>query len=72
MPRTHEPPERVNVRLPKPLVEEVDKICREYKGLSYNRQQFIEVSVREKVERTLFIPKGKIQRPAKGRTQPSA
>ena len=51
MPRTKSKVvERKNVRIPKPLIDEVDRVVREY-GLYVNRQQFVESAVREKVER---------------------
>jgi len=51
MPRTkREAVSRKNVRIPKPLMDEVDGIVREG-GLYINRQQFIESAIREKVER---------------------
>jgi Arc/MetJ-type ribon-helix-helix transcriptional regulator len=40
---------RINVRLPKPIVDEVDGIVRSSK-LYVSRQQFIEAAVREKIE----------------------
>lgn len=53
MPRTkREVVSRKNVRIPKPLVDEVDGIV-ERRGLYVNRQQFIESAIREKVERFL-------------------
>ena len=42
------------VRIPKPLVDEVDGIVRDC-GLYINRQQFIESAIREKVEKFLFV-----------------
>lgn len=50
MPRTKQKVARKNVRLPKPLVDEVDRIVLR-SGLYVNRQQFIESAVREKIER---------------------
>ena len=51
MPRTKSKVvERKNVRIPKPLIDEVDRVVREY-GLYVNRQQFVESAIREKVER---------------------
>lgn len=62
---------RVNIRVAEPLMDEVDKIVRKYPGLSYNRQQFVETAIREKVERTLFISpaKAKIQSSGEQRQQ---
>jgi metal-responsive CopG/Arc/MetJ family transcriptional regulator len=42
---------RKNIRVPAPMIEEIDKIVIEYSGLGYNRQQFIESAIREKIER---------------------
>lgn len=40
---------RKNVRIPTPLMDEVDRIVRE-DGLHVNRQQFIESAIREKIQ----------------------
>jgi len=49
MPRTkREAVARKNVRIPKPLMDEVDRIVRE--GGLINRQQLIESAIRERVE----------------------
>jgi len=45
---------RKNIRIPKPLVDEVDRIVREC-GLYLNRQQFIESAIREKVEKFRLV-----------------
>jgi len=34
------------------MIEEVDRIVKDYPGLNYNRQQFIECAIREKIENT--------------------
>jgi hypothetical protein len=46
---------RQSVRIPKPMIEEVDRIVREHPELHYNRQQFIECAIREKIEKTQLI-----------------
>jgi metal-responsive CopG/Arc/MetJ family transcriptional regulator len=43
--------ERVPVRIPAPMVEEIDRIVRELPELNYNRQQFVETAIREKIEK---------------------
>jgi Arc/MetJ-type ribon-helix-helix transcriptional regulator len=48
---------RVNVRLPKPIVDEVDGIVRGSR-LYVSRQQFIEAAVREKIERARLLKEG--------------
>jgi len=47
--------ERVNVRLPKPMVEEIDRIVKKFKEMNWNRQQFIETAIREKIMRIKSI-----------------
>jgi len=42
---------RKNTRIPKPLMDEVDRIVRE-SGLYINRQQFIESAIRERIEKS--------------------
>ena len=42
---------RKNVRIPKPLIDEVDRIVRE-SGMYISRQQFIEAAIRERVEQS--------------------
>jgi len=49
--------DRVPVRIPKPIVDEVDSICLDYPEYSYNRQQFIETSIREKIEKIKSLGK---------------
>jgi len=41
---------RVQIRLPSTMIGEVDRIAREHPELNYNRQQFVESAVREKIE----------------------
>jgi len=55
MPKTKgEAVARKNVRIPEPLMNEVDRIVLEG-GLYINRQQFIESAIREKVERSMRV-----------------
>ena len=42
---------RKNVRIPEPIVDEVDRIVRE-NGVYVNRQQFIEAAIRERIEQS--------------------
>ena len=42
---------RKNVRIPKPITDEVDRIVRR-SGLYTNRQQFIEAAIRERIEQS--------------------
>ena len=46
---------RQSVRIPMPMIQEIDKIAKEHPGLHYNRQQFIESAIREKIEKTQLI-----------------
>jgi hypothetical protein len=46
---------RVPIRIPGPMMNEVDRIVREHPELNYNRQQFVESSVREKIERIIML-----------------
>lgn len=45
---------RKNVRIPEPIMDEVDEIVRD-SGLYLNRQQFVESAIREKVEKTKLL-----------------
>jgi Arc/MetJ-type ribon-helix-helix transcriptional regulator len=59
MPKTgREAVPRKNVRIPKPVMDEVDEIVRDF-GLYLNRQQFVESAIREKVERTRLLKETK-------------
>jgi len=52
MPKTKEKAvPRKNARIPKPLMDEVDRIVRESE-LYINRQQFIESAIRERIEKS--------------------
>jgi metal-responsive CopG/Arc/MetJ family transcriptional regulator len=51
---------RQSVRIPAPMIEEIDKIAREHAELHYNRQQFIESAVREKIEKTQYGHKNRL------------
>ena len=46
---------RKSIRVPATMIEEVDKIVIGYPGLHYNRQQFVECAIREKIERMQLI-----------------
>jgi len=57
MPRTNQKAiARKNVRIPKPIVDEVDRIVRG-SGLYINRQQFIESAIRERIEESRLSEK---------------
>lgn len=63
MPKTkREAVPRKMVRIPTPLVREIDIIVEEC-GLYINRQQFIESALREKVEKFLFVGEATSLRP---------
>jgi Arc/MetJ-type ribon-helix-helix transcriptional regulator len=47
---------RKNVRIPKPIMDEVDRIVRE-SGVYINRQQFIESAIRERIEQSKLAEK---------------
>jgi len=47
---------RKNVRIPKPIVDEVDRIVRG-SGVYINRQQFIEAAIRERIEQSKLAEK---------------
>ncbi len=56
MPRTlGEPVARKNIRIPKPMMDEVEKIVKDHPELYNNRQQFVESAIREKIERMRII-----------------
>ena len=46
---------RQSVRIPVPMIEEINRIVREHPELHYDRQQFIECAVREKIEKTQLL-----------------
>jgi metal-responsive CopG/Arc/MetJ family transcriptional regulator len=46
---------RKSMRVPAPMIEEIDKIVMEYPELHYNRQQFVESAIREKIERMQLV-----------------
>lgn len=48
-------PDRTGIRMPNPMLEEVDRFVVEHPELNYTRQQFIESAVREKLERSLML-----------------
>jgi len=43
--------------LPKPMVDEVDRLVEAFPEFSYNRQQFIESAIREKIEKMRTVRK---------------
>lgn len=47
---------RKNVRIPEPIMDEVDRIVRE-NGVYVNRQQFIEAAIRERIEQSKLAEK---------------
>jgi len=53
-------PGRKGIRLPEPMVEEVDRLIEAHPEMAYTRQQFIETAVREKIERVKLLnrPRG--------------
>jgi hypothetical protein len=68
MPRSEVRVERKNVRIPKKLMDEVDRVVGN-SGLYPNRQQFIESAIREKVEKLRVFDAGSVSRP---RLQPGS
>lgn len=46
---------RVAIRLPRRMMAAVDRIVVEHPEFNYNRQQFVESAVREKIERTTMM-----------------
>jgi hypothetical protein len=46
---------RVPIRIPGPMMNEVDRIVREHPELNFNRQQFVESSVREKIVHIILL-----------------
>jgi len=46
---------RLNVRLPKPMVDEIDRIMKVFPEFNCNRQQFVESAVREKIEKLKYF-----------------
>jgi metal-responsive CopG/Arc/MetJ family transcriptional regulator len=56
MPRTvKKENSRKSVLVPVSMVEEIDRIVWEYPEFSYNRQQFIESAIREKIEKIQLL-----------------
>jgi len=53
MPRTlrGEAVPRKNIRIPKPMMDKVERIVEEHPELYNNRQQFIEAAIRENIEK---------------------
>lgn len=58
MPKTKaKPKNRVNIRLPKPMLDEVDRITIKF-PMYGSRQQFVESAIREKLEKVLRLEVG--------------
>jgi metal-responsive CopG/Arc/MetJ family transcriptional regulator len=56
MPRTiNRKTRRQSIRIPAPMIEEINRIVRENPELHYNRQQFIECAIRGKIEKNQLI-----------------
>ena len=56
MPKTlRQTVQRMNIRIPKPMMDEVEKIVSGHPELYNNRQQFIESAIREKIEKLGLI-----------------
>jgi len=56
LPRTKKASEdRVVIRIPKPMMDEVDRMVCHHKEYHYNRQQFVESAIREKMERIKLL-----------------
>lgn len=55
-------PKRTGVRLPNPMLQEVDRIVGEHPEMSYTRQQFIESAVREKLERLIMLSREQVNK----------
>ena len=54
---------RVPIRLPGFMMAEVDRIVRDHRELNFNRQQFVESSVREKIERIFMLEASRVKVP---------
>ncbi len=50
--------ERVGIRIPKPMTDEINRIIEGHPELSYNRQQFVESAIREKIEKIKLMERG--------------
>jgi len=46
---------RTGVRLPDTMLEWIDQLVKEHPEMNYNRQQFVESAIREKIERTRLL-----------------
>ena len=49
---------RVGIRIPKPMTDEISRIIDSHPALYYNRQQFVETAIREKIERIRLMEQG--------------
>jgi hypothetical protein len=65
---------RLAVRLPIRIIDEVDRLITKFKALKYNRQQFVESAVREKIEKFWLIEgglqRGDVQHPSRKLARP--
>jgi len=52
------PVSRVGIRIPKPMTDEINRIIDSHPALYYNRQQFVETAIREKIERIKAMERG--------------
>jgi len=54
---------RIPIRIPKPMMDVVDKIVATYPALYPNRQQFVEIAIRQKIEKIneIEVTKASIQ-----------
>jgi metal-responsive CopG/Arc/MetJ family transcriptional regulator len=50
---------RKNIRIPKPMMDEVERIVTDHPELYNNRQQFIESAIRERIEKMKTLDAGK-------------
>jgi len=65
MARTRKTVERVGIRIPKPMTDEMKRIIEAHPELCYNRQQFVESAIREKIERIKMM-----ERPPEAQSPP--
>jgi metal-responsive CopG/Arc/MetJ family transcriptional regulator len=47
--------DRVPIRIPRSMMNEVDRIVSDHPELGYNRQQFVESALREKIEHIIVL-----------------
>jgi metal-responsive CopG/Arc/MetJ family transcriptional regulator len=46
---------RINIRIPKAMADEIDRIVEKMPYIAINRQQFVERAISEKIERVRLI-----------------